>query len=418
MASSSACDDAADDVEGTMVWVNLNHLKPQEWQTRLGRERQFITGSFVHAFTMHDTSRAGVVEENRWWSQQSHVHAHVIAPVRLPRNLEPLYPRTCDGLMVIVFLPRVSITEDDFPPQTGEVPGTRLMDCTHGGKELLWRGVLQALETLHQQAPDRGERRHFTGSIGMVRQGLRAARFDDADVVIDGTLGQPSGALTTPSKINVQKKLPSEAAREYDPRRKWPSLEEFMTKFENEKLVDECDVTAFPLKQASTGLLLHIASEQLKTGLGTAIQSSPIRGIIAAKTPQLKEGPRARKAAKHTTESTTMLLNIDYSKHDNFFTREPLNHYVVWIIERPVLNRLLETNAPHIISHGHYRHVVNQSVDKRRIRVKPPMPETSVNDSNKAIEISLIWTVICDKMKYVDMHSGRVRTTDQKESAT
>ena len=68
MASSSAGDDAADVVEGTMVWVNLNYLKPQDWHTRLGLERHHVTGNFVHAFTMHDTSRAGIVAETTWWS--------------------------------------------------------------------------------------------------------------------------------------------------------------------------------------------------------------------------------------------------------------------------------------------------------------------------------------------------------------
>ena len=212
--------------------------------------------------------------------------AHVIAPVRLPKNLEPLYPRACDGLLVILFLPSVSITEANFPSPTGEVPGTRLMDCTHGEKQLLWRSVLRALETLHKQAKDRGERRHFAGSIAMVKQGLRRECGYVDDVVMDGNLGQPSGALSTPTRINVQKKLPQEALAEYDPNREWPTLDEFMTRFDNVKLVDECDVSAFTPEQATTGLLLQIASEQLKTGLGTAIQSSPIRGIIAAKTPQ------------------------------------------------------------------------------------------------------------------------------------
>ena len=271
--------------------------------------------------------------------------------------------------------------------------------------------VRQALDSLHKQAKG-GERRHFGGSIGTVDAGLRRECGYVDDVEMGGSLGQPGGTLARPRKINVQKKMPQEAAAEYDPKMAWQSLDEFMTNFENEKLVAECDVSVFTEEEPTTGLLLKIASEQLKTGLGTAIHCSPIRGVIAGKTPQPKEGPRARKAAKQATESTTMLLNFDYNRSNNFFTRESLNHYVVWIIERSQLNALLEMRAPHIVSHGHYRHVVNQSVDKRRIRVRPPMPETSVNDSNKAIEISLIWTVICDKMEHVAMHSGRVRATD------
>ena len=79
-----------------------------------------------------------------------------------------------------------------------------------------------------------------------------------------------------------------------------------------------------------------------------------------------------------------MIMNIDFSKKDNFFIRESLIHWVVWIIDRPTLRKLTEDKAPHIVKYGHYRHVVNQSQDKRRICVKPPMPGTSVNDGNKA----------------------------------
>ena len=132
---------------------------------------------------------------------------------------------------------------------------------------------------------------------------------------------------------------------------------------------------------------MKIGSEQLKTGLSAAIRSSPIRGVIAAKTPQPKPGPRAQKAAKLASERTTMILNIDYAKDNNFFSRESLVHYVVWIVERSVLLQQLESRNPNIIRHGHYRHVVNQSQDKRRISVKPPMPDACVNDHNKALEI-------------------------------
>ena len=246
----------------------------------------------------------------------------------------------------------------------------------------------------------------------MVSEGLRRECCYVDDVEMGGSLDQPGVTLEKPRKINVQKKMPQEAAAEYEPNLEWQSLDEFMTSFENEKLVAECDVSTFTEAQATTGLLLKIASERLKTGLGTAIQSSTIRGVISAKTPQPKVGPRARKAAKLATERTTMILNIDYHSRNNFFTRESLIHYVVWIIERSQLNALLESRDPQIVRHGHYRHVVNQSQDKRRISVRPPMPGTSVNDSNKAIEISITWRVICVKMEHVDMHSGRVRTTD------
>ena len=299
--------------------------------------------------------------------------------------------------MVVLFLPSVFITEADFPATTDELPHTRLMECKHEERQQLWIMVRQALDSLHKQATG-GERRHFGKSLSIVDAGLRREAGYADDAAEGGSLGQPGGTLAKPRKINVQKKLPQEAAAEYEPKMTWPSLDEFMTNFENEKLVAECDVSVFTEAEATTGLLLKIASEQLKTGLGTAIHCSPIRGVIAGKTPQPKEGPRARKAAKQAIERTTMLLNIDYQKRGNFFTAESLVHYVVWIIERPLLNALLDSRDPQIIRQGHYRHVVNQSQDKRRISVRPPMPGTSVNDGNKAIEISITWKVMCVKM--------------------
>ena len=383
MASSSADGHVVEYIEGTMVWVNQNHLKNEDWQERLMPEKDFVTGDLVHAFTIHTTARAGVVPDNQWWSQQSNVHAHIIAPVRLPKNLLRLYPKEKDALMVVAFVPSALITEDDFPAPSAENPHTRLMDCTSADKKRLWLAVRDALDIAKASAK-KTEKRHIGGSVAVVNQGLRSKCDHVDDVRRTNSMVQPTGTLDKPRKINVQKKMPREAAAEYDAKKPWPPLEEFMTNFDDEKLVAECDVSAFSESEANSGLLLKIASEQLKTGLGIAIQGSPIRGIIAATTPRIHDGPPARKAAKRASERTTLILNIDFTRKDNFFLRESLIHWVVWIIERSTLGKLLESSSPHIVKYGHYRHVVNQSQDKRRISVKPPMPGTSVNDGNKA----------------------------------
>ena len=135
MASSSADGKVEEYIEGTMVWVNQNHLKNQDWQKLLEPEIDFKTDTLVHAFTIHGTSRAGVVEDNRWWSQQSDVYAHIIAPVKLPKNRLQLYPKEKDALMVVAFIPNAFITEGDFPPLSSDQPHTRLMDCTSVDKK-------------------------------------------------------------------------------------------------------------------------------------------------------------------------------------------------------------------------------------------------------------------------------------------
>ena len=382
MASASAKGHVAEYIEGTMIWVNQNHLKNLDWQERLMPETKFITGNFVHTFTVHDTGRAGSIPDNLWWSQQSNVHAHIIAPVRLPKERLGIYPKEKDALMVVAFIPAVFITEADFPAPSSDTPHTRLMDCTSAHTKSLWIAVRDALEIAKGSAR-RTERRHVAGSVSMVNQGLRFHYGHDDDARKTNNMVQPTGTLDKPRKINVQKKLPREAAMEYDAQKPWPPLEDFLTNFDEQKLVAECDTSAFSSAEANSGLLLKIASEQLKTGVSIAIQGSPIKGMISAISPPTHDAP-PKKAARRVSERTVLILNLDYSNKKNFFLRESLVHWVVWIIERSTLQSLLDSNSHHIVSEGHYRHVVNQSFDKRRIIVKPPMPEIYVNDGNKA----------------------------------
>ena len=181
MASSSADEHVVEYIEGTMVWVNQNHLKNEDWQERLMPEKDFVTGDLVHTFTIHATARAGVVPDNQWWSQQSNVHAHIIAPVRLPKNRLRLYPKEKDALMVVAFVPSALITEDDFPAPSFDNPHTRLMDCTSADKKRLWLAVRDALDIAKASAK-KTEERHIGGSVAVVNQGLRS-KCDHVDDV-------------------------------------------------------------------------------------------------------------------------------------------------------------------------------------------------------------------------------------------
>ena len=79
-----------------------------------------------------------------------------------------------------------------------------------------------------------------------------------------------------------------------------------------------------------------------------------------------------------------MVLNIDYDRWDNFFYNETLVNYVVWVIDRTKLETLLAEKSRQIVRHGVWRHVVSQSIDRRRIALKPAMPGASAGDNNKA----------------------------------
>ena len=46
-----------------MVWTNQNFLKNDDWQDRILFEDLYVTGDYVHTFTIHATDRAGVVQE-------------------------------------------------------------------------------------------------------------------------------------------------------------------------------------------------------------------------------------------------------------------------------------------------------------------------------------------------------------------
>ena len=385
MASSSSGEMAEEFVEGTMVWVNQNYHRHADWQERIKPDQDYKTDSCIHTFTIHGTSRTGGVESQKWFSFQSNVYAYIIAPVKIPKKAAQSYPKEADGLMETIFLPNVFITAADFPATTDAVPELLFLDCTHEKKQDLWIEVRKSLERLKLRTGAQGEKKHLTHTISTVTAKLRTECGYVDDVVMGDTLGQPSGTLDRPRRLNIQLKLPQEALEEYDREAPWESVHQFMTDFDNSKLVADCDLSVFSTAQASAGLLLKIASEELKTGLSTAIRNSSIKGVIAAKTPRQREGPPPAKASRRTAESTTLYLNIDYERQHNFFRSECLVHWVVWIIERGVLEALLASRDPTIVSQGHYRHVVNQSSDKRRVRVCPPLPGTSVNDGNKAI---------------------------------
>ena len=117
MASSTTDQVSEEFAEGTMVWVNQNYLKNSDWQNLINPDGQYVTGSYIHTFTVHGTARAGIVEEEIWWSQQSNVCAHIIAPVPLPRSAVHSYPKESDELMATLFLEDLLITETNFPLQ-------------------------------------------------------------------------------------------------------------------------------------------------------------------------------------------------------------------------------------------------------------------------------------------------------------
>ena len=372
----------SDHVYGTMIWVNLNHLKNRNWEELLGQEKDYLMSEPFHTFTMHNTKSAGSVAEERWWSQQSNVHGFVLAYMRIPVARENDFPRKCSNNIVRLFLPTIRISESDFPAADHLL----LTECTHDDRANLWQLAKQGIRIAkekYQSSKDK-DGRHLGGSLGVVKNVLKFQFGMASDEEGSSRVGGNStGTLETPHRVTVQRKLPKEVRDEYDPAEPWPSLDHFMSNFSDEKLVVECDVAVFKDEDVDTGVLLKIYAEQLKAALCNALHCSPVRGLIAAFTPRPKSEPSA-KAARRDKEQTEMVLNIDYDRWDNFFYNETLVNYVVWVIDRTKLETLLAEKSRQIVRHGVWRHVVSQSIDKRRIALKPAMPGASAGDNNKA----------------------------------
>ena len=160
-----------------------------------------------------------------------------------------------------------------------------------------------------------------------------------------------------------------------------------------------------------TSMLLDVLEDELKATTSRAIKCSKLRGIIKCTHLFDKTLLRARKRVKVDKSQSTLILNIDFNAW-TIFRYENMVQSVVWLIPFETLEDLLALQANDIISHGEFRLVTSQSVDKRRIHVKPPL-----NEKENADREDLILVLMADIHQMVFLYENFKATAKRLRDA-
>ena len=138
----------------------------------------------------------------------------------------------------------------------------------------------------------------------------------------------------------------------------------------------------------STALVLDVLEQELKATQMRAIKCSRLRGIITCIHLPQANPLRSKKRAKVEKSQSALILNIDYDTW-TFFRSQSIVNSDVWVIPQDKLERLMKTGDEDIFSCGETRLVTNQTVDKRRIIVKPSLREKEDGEAERLVLVLL-----------------------------
>ena len=395
-------------VSGTMVWINLNSLRSENWRQHV--EAYPRAGNPFQTYLVHTQKRYKGIEPERWWSYQSNVHGVVIASNVLSQESIREYPKI-SGPIVEHFIPELAVKQTDFL----EAKYTDLLTYSGDKKKIFFSALhngLRCLREVFHGVEGKQEARHIGCSSGIIGVAIDLCEKEADDTVKQEAELRVSGTLRHPQAINTIHRLPEDVREKHDPTKHWESTAEWVVNNNRSIMVKESDVSVLG-DNPPTCMILEVLEEELKVALTQAIASSPIRGGIMCVCLPAKEG-RATKRAKTEKTQSTLVLNLDYGNYTGIFRREGIVNSVVWLIKYDTLNELLENGGSDIARHGDHRVVTSQTNDKRRLDVKPPL-EAAADTSAPTTYFCIL---LADIHQYVYLYENFKATAKRVQEAS
>ena len=400
MAESS--ESKMQDVLGTLVWINLNLEKDKEWEEYIRLEHPTIEGSVIQTYLVHSGKQDSRTDPELFFRHQSNVHGIVVASTVLSEQENEKYVKMV-GNVAECFLPDIIIVEDDFIDVNVKLTKRKLnaLSCSSVHKESFFTALEEGLEIL-REAFNRSHRnkkdaKYFGASQGKVRVALE--RCGERP---EGTSGEQfdlsaSGSLQTPQQVVALERMPNDVRENHDPDKEWQATEEWVINNQRAELMQNSRPGIFRESSESlsslyvdpsTTLVLDVLEQDLKATQMRAIKCSRVRGIITCMHLPKANPLRSKKRAKVVKSQSALILNIDYDAW-TFFRSQSIVNSVVWVIPHDKLERLMKTGHEDIFSCGETRLVTNQTVDKRRIIVKPPLREKEDGEAERLVLVLL-----------------------------
>ena len=166
-------------VTGTMVWVNLNRLKHEDWQVTVLENNRSLDP--FQTYLLHCQARTKHKDEEYWWSFQSNVYGVVIAANCLDEESIPLYPRAVDGHRDVIiehFIPNVSIVASDFReiPSTTAEKKLDVLDFLGEDKVVFYDALETAMECFRKSLAEREVARKDLSRVSICLQYIATAK--------------------------------------------------------------------------------------------------------------------------------------------------------------------------------------------------------------------------------------------------
>ena len=385
-------------VSGTLVWINLNLEKDKEWEEEILLAHPITVGSVFQTYLIHSHKENSTENPDLWFMHQSNVHGVVVASTILSAQECEQYPKFV-GDVAEYFLPGVAVVEDDFTEVNVKSTKKRLdaLSCSSVHRFSFFTALEEGLEILREDF-NRKKRNKKDGQYLGASQGKVRVVLENCSDKPTGTSREQfdlsaGGSLQTPQQAVALERMPDDVRDKHDPDKEWDSTEEWV--INNERLALMQNSGPGVLRESSqspsslyleppTSLLLDVCEQELKATEMRAIKCSRLRGIITCVHLPTANLLRSKKRAKVAKSQSTLILNIDFDAW-TFFRTQSIVQSVVWLIPYDKLEELMKSGHRDIFSCGETRLVTNQTVDKRRITVKPPLREKEGGEAERLI---------------------------------